>query len=110
VKEADPTLAIREISITDRFFYARRFCRSEDFEQFKAGLIDNYATFWELDYIVLFGTRRESEVILQNYVDETGELQKAAVVSVYLRLFLEQGKIGLKDSKLAFYSRFIRHY
>ena len=63
-----------------------------------------------MEYILLFGTRKESEVILQNYVDETGELQKAAVVSVYLRLFLEQGKIGLKDSKMAFYSRFIRYY
>lgn len=51
-------------------------------------MLDNYASFKELEYILLFGTRKESEVILQNYVDETGELQKAAVVSVYLRLFL----------------------
>lgn len=63
-----------------------------------------------MDYIILFGTRRESEVILQNYIDETGEVQKTAVVSVYLRLFLEQSKIGLKDSKMAFYSRFVRYY
>jgi hypothetical protein len=46
VKEADATLAIRELSITDRFFYAWRFCRSEDFEQFKNSLLDNYASFW----------------------------------------------------------------
>ncbi len=49
-------------------------------------------------------------MILQNYVDESGDVQKAAVVSIYLRLFLEQGKIGLKDNKIAVYNRFIRDY
>ena len=63
-----------------------------------------------LEDVVLFGARKESEVILQNYIDQTSDLEGAAIVSVYLRLFLEQGRLGLKDSKMAYYSRLIKQY
>ena len=32
------------------------------------------------------------------------------MVSVYLKLFLEQGRLGLKDSKMGFYNRLIKAY
>lgn len=58
VKEHDKTIRIEEISIVDRFFYARKFFRNEDFEALKKQMLDSYGTIWKLDYIILFGARK----------------------------------------------------
>lgn len=71
LKEQDQTIQINELSIVDRFFYAKKFYRNEDFEVLKKQLLDNYAKNWILDYIILYGTRKESEQILQNFIDQT---------------------------------------
>lgn len=60
--------------------------------------------------VVLFGARKESQVILQNYIDKTNDLQSAAVLSVYLKLFLQQGRLGVRNSMTACYSRLIKQY
>lgn len=55
----------------------------------------------------MFGTNKISEVILQNYIDETNQIQKAAIVSVYLKNFLEQNKtVG----RTTFSSKFKKAY
>ena len=110
IKTEDPTIAIEDISIVDRFLYARKFYRSEDFEHFKTRLTEGYTQLSRLEDVLLFGTRKESEVVLQNYIDRTNDIEGAAVVSVYLKLFVEQGRLGLKEGKMVFYSRLIKYY
>lgn len=67
-------------------------------------------TIYKLDYIILFGARKESEQILQNYIDQTNDIEKVAVICVVLKILVEAAKSYPKDSKVAFYSRFIRLY
>jgi hypothetical protein len=55
VKENDEIINIEQISITDRYAYARKFFRAEDLENFHAKLKENYQTVSDLDYIILFG-------------------------------------------------------
>lgn len=40
-----------------------------------------------LNYVLLFGNRKESEIILQNYLDRTSDIEKVALISVYLKTF-----------------------
>ncbi len=59
---------------------------------------------------MLFGTRKESEQILQNFIDETNDIEKTGVACVVLKMLVEGGKNYPKDTKLALYNRFIRLY
>jgi len=53
-------------------------------------------------------------MIIQNYLDETNEIQKVAIICVLLRILLEESKIKFSskdtNAKLAFYNKIIKDY
>jgi hypothetical protein len=80
--------------VIERFYFAKKFYKPNDFKRFVQALSRVRAEKSEsLDYILLFGTKKESEEILQNYLNQTNDIEKVALISVYLKIFSEQSKI-----------------
>ena len=90
--------------MTDRFAFAKKFLTPKKFEQFKDKIRENVEKSEELDFILLFGKQKESEAILQNYLNRTNDIQKVAIISLYLKYSSE------RDTKSSFYDNFINIY
>jgi hypothetical protein len=79
--------------VIERFYFAKKFYKPNDFKRFVQALRVRAEKSESLDYILLFGTKKESEEILQNYLNQTNDIEKVALISVYLKIFSEQSKI-----------------
>lgn len=90
------------ISLADRFFFAKWNFLKDIFKKFIEKIQEIGCQSDKLEYILLFGRRPQSAMILQNYYDSTLNIETAALLSVY---FI----IGGFDGKTAHHQNLYQH-
>ncbi len=70
----DDFAQLESIGIIERFLYAKKYFSQDNFELFKQIIKSKLHSLQQIDYILLFGNKKESEIILQNYLDQTSNI------------------------------------
>lgn len=76
-----------DLNFTDRLAFAYRFLGAKTLENYLKEVIDEAKEKGYLGVLLLVGKNTEGVEIIQNYLNNTGDIQSVALLGVYFRLF-----------------------